>query len=692
MSSTANLLQRALRQHQGGALDEAEKLYRSVLARNPDHAGALAGLGALYIRLGKLPAAIGCLQRSLGQRPDQADTWLRLADAYRSQGSLPDALAAAGRAVALAPRDGLAHLIQGSVLAALGRLAEAAASLTEAVRLVPDSARAHNDLGCVLLLAGKNEEAARHLERAAALEPGADRTQYYLGVALHRLGRRDAAEAALRRATELDPGGFDAQWQRAQVLMDAERYDDAVAALEQTLAIRPDAPEAHRARAYLLGRLGLAAEAAAAHHEALRTNPDSEVVHGNFLLFSCYDPDLPPADLLARTRAWSDRCLAAAGPVGPHANDPDPERPLQVGYISPDFCGHAVAGFIEPVLRHHDRDRISVTCYANVAHPDRVTAFLRRIVQGWRDISGQSDDDVARSIRADGIDILVDLAGYTGRGRVPVLARAPAPIQVSYLGYPATTGLPTVTYRLTDSLADPPGVEAWYTEGLWRLEPPFFCYQPFLDAPDVGPLPADTTGAVTFGCLLNPLKVNRRTVALWARVLEAVPGARLLVFRDVLSSPRARARILADFAETGIGADRIDLEWRRPEDGGHHAVFRRIDIALDTVPFCGHTTTCEALWMGVPTVTRAGDLFAGRMGACVLTAVGLDDLIAPDDDAFVAIAARLAGDRQRLSEMRAALRERVRHSPICDAAGFTRRLEAAYREMWRRWCADPGRR
>jgi len=690
MSSTAKLLQRALRLHRQGAFDDAERVYREILARDPDDAEALARLGMLYADRGALPAAIECLRRSLARRPDDAEAWLRLADTYRVQGPLDAALAASERALALAPRSGPVHLVKGNVLAALGRLDEAATSLREAVRLTPRSARAQNDLGCLLLLVRQNEEAAGFLKRAVDLDPASDRSQYHLGVACFRLGRFEAAEAALGRAVELNPRLADAHWHRAQALMETERYDEALAALDRAVAIHPDAPEIHASRAYLLGRLGLAAEAAAAHREALRTNPDSPAVHGNYLLFSCYDPDVSPAELLARSRAWGDRTLARLGDVPPHANDPDPERPLHVGYVSPDFCGHAVAKFIEPVLRHHDRDRFRVTCYSDVARPDAVTAGLRKIVPGWRDIVNLSDDEAARVIRADGIDLLVDLAGYTGHGRVPVLARGPAPILVSYIGYPATLGLATVTYRLTDPLADPPAAQAFYTERLWPLEPPFFCFQPQLNAPEVSPLPAAAIGGVTFGCLLNPLKINARTIALWARVLHAVPDARLLVFRYVLASRRARERILAAFAAAGIGADRIELAWRRPKRGGHHDVYGAIDIALDTVPFCGHTTTCEALWMGVPTVTRAGELFAGRMGVSIFTAVGLEELIAPDDAAFVAIAAGLAADLPRLAELRAGLRERLRASPICDAAGFTGRLEEAYRAMWRRWCADPG--
>jgi len=456
-----------------------------------------------------------------------------------------------------------------------------------------------------------------------------------------------------------------------------------VAAFRRATELNPGHHEALNNLGYVHLSLLEPEQAVEDFHRAVAARPDFAVGWHNLLFARSYLPELDPDACLAERADWGRRATAAAGPppAPPAARRRGGTDPVRVGYLSPDFRFHPVGFFIEPVLAAHDRSRAWVACYANVAAPDAATERMRAQADAWTNVSGLSDAEVARRVREDGIDVLVDLAGHAGGTRLPVLAYRPAPVQAGYLGDPLTSGLEAVDYRLTDAWADPPGAERWYSEALVRIPGGFCCYRMPYDAPPVTPLPAGSTGAVTFGSLMNPAKINRRVIALWARVLQAVPDAHLLLFRHDFASAALRERFTAAFRAEGVDPERVTCEGRRGANREYLAVYDRIDVALDTFPFCGHTTTCEALWMGVPVVTLAGRLFAERMGVSLMNRVGLPELVAEDADGFVATARDLAADRGRLAALRAALRDRVAGSSLCDAAGFTRTLEDVYRDL-----------
>jgi protein O-GlcNAc transferase len=396
-----------------------------------------------------------------------------------------------------------------------------------------------------------------------------------------------------------------------------------------------------------------------------------------------YDPGATPAAVFAMHVLWGRE--HERPPRFAHPNVPEPGRPLRVGYVSPDLRRNAVMVFMDPVLANHDPAEVAVFLYADVRRPDTTTARLRAAAPGWRDIAGMSDDDAAALVHADGIDVLVDLAGHLMEGRLGVFAQRPAPVQVTYMGYPSTTGLRAIDYRLTDAVADPLGEPSYHVEELWRLPRGFSCYAPPAKAPDVSPSPALLRGHVTFGSKHKIEKLNPSVLALWARVLHAVPGSRMILYRRRLGE--VMDQVACGFADHGIGADRIDLRNRMP-DGRHHlAVYEEIDVSLDAFPWTGPTTACDALWMGAPVVTWSGARHAARMVASVLASAGLDDWIGRSPDEYVAIAARLAADVPRLAEIRRGLRPRVAASALCDGPSFTRDLESAYRAMWQRWCA-----
>ena len=344
--------------------------------------------------------------------------------------------------------------------------------------------------------------------------------------------------------------------------------------------------------------------------------------------------------------------------------------------------------FIGSLIAGHDRQAFEVFCYAEVARPDDWTARIREHADAWRSTVGMDDSAAAKQIREDGIDVLVDLAGHTGQNRLLVFAKRPAPVQVTWLGYPNTTGLTAIDYRLTDEIADPEGdADALYTETLVRLPGGFVCYGPASDTPEAAACPVHQCGSVTFGSFNVLSKVTPEVVAVWAEILDRVPKSRLLMKNRSLADEETRARYLQMFDAHGVAAERIELCAWINSSAGHLGAYARVDIGLDPFPYNGTTTTCEALWMGVPVVTLSGDRHSGRVGASILTRVGLADLVAEAEAAYVEKAVALAGDIDRLAALRLELRDRLGRSPLCDAPAFIRYVEAAYREMWRRACA-----
>jgi predicted O-linked N-acetylglucosamine transferase (SPINDLY family) len=378
--------------------------------------------------------------------------------------------------------------------------------------------------------------------------------------------------------------------------------------------------------------------------------------------------------------------LSAASP--PPLVDRTPERRLRVGYVSADFRTHPVGCYVEPLLAGHDRARFEVSCYANVARPDAVTRRLQGLADHWVSLLGIPDAAAAERIRQDRIDILVDLAGHTSGNRLLVFARRPAPVQVTYIGYPGTTGMPAIAYRISDANGDPPGLtEKYYTEETIRLPEVAWCYQP-PDAPEVGDLPLARTGHVTFGSFNNLAKVTPEVIAVWSRILRALPGAHLHLLTG--AGQRADGRLREQLTREGIDAERVTLFPRQSRDK-YLKLYTAVDVCLDPFPYHGCTTTLDALWMGVPVVTLAGKAYVQRQAVVSLAHLGLHELIADDPDAYVEAALRLANDRFRLNELWANLRPRMRDSTLTNPARFVPSLEDAYRTMWKRWLTSAER-
>ena len=647
--------------HRAGRLAEAETRYRQALELDPSNSGALHLLGL----------------------------------AAHQAGEHARGLALIDRAIALADKVAAFHCNRGIVLKSMRRFAEAVESYDRAIALQPDYVEAMSYRGNALMAMGRRREALESYDRAIAARPDDPGPHFNRGVVLRAMFRPEAALASYDRAVELKPDWPELHVNRGNVLKDLDRLDDAVAACREAIRLRPQLAEAHSNLGTALARIGFHDEAMECFRIAQELAPPAERPRLPLLMTLIARDDETP-ERIAQAHREMGRVMARSHPP-PRSHPPldlGAGRKLRVGYVSPDLHTHSVAYFLEGVLAAHDRGAFEIACYHCGTMSDATTARMRASVDLWRNVEPLDDDELATRIVADRIDILVDLAGHTKDNRLGVFQRKPAPIQATWIGYPDTTGLETIDYRITDAIADPPGdADRMHTERLWRLPRGFLCYRPPEDAPGVPARPCATPGArgIAFGSFNNLSKFAPGVIDSWSRILTHLPDARLVLKASGLGSDSARQRVLERFAGHGIGPERIETMAPTPTRKEHLDLYRHIDIALDTFPYNGTTTTCEALWMGVPVVTFSGDRHAARVGASLLHRVGLDGLVARDVEGYVEIACALAADRRRILDLGAGLRQRMRASPLCDARTFARDLEDAYRAMARDASAHAGR-
>ncbi len=596
---------------------------------------------------------------------------------------LAEAEAACGQALLLDPRHASSLYLMATILGEEGRPAEALTFLDQAIALGPNVAEAHGNRGITLMALDRPNEAEQALRRAIELDPRRAEPWYALGNLKAQQKEHPAAFEAFLKALEIDPRDGRSWTNMGIALQEMGKLDDAVAAYERARTLLPNEAPVYYNVGVAFHAQGRPMDALAANLRAIELDPHYFPAHSNLLLDMTYLEGSSAADLLEAHKNW-DR---AHGPLEPvaraKANGEDPERRLKIGYVSGDFRQHPVGWLLANVLPAHDKNQVEVFCYCNEPTADEVTERLKASADHWRDIVDLSDDQVAERVRQDRIDILVDLSGHTSHNRLLTFAKGPAPVQVSWVGYPSTTGLAAMDYLVMDAATVPPGAEAGCSEAVVRLPHGRFCYAAPLDAPPVAERPEEP---VTFGSFNHLAKVGPDVVGLWAKVLDAVPGSRLVLKWKSLNEPTVRARLASAFAEHGIGADRLEL--RGPSSHADMlAEYGDIDIALDPFPYSGGITSAEALWMGVPVVTLPQDRIASRQTHAFLTELDLTDLAAASEDDYVRIAAGLAADSGRRAELRRTLRERMAASPMTDGARFTPGLEAAYRRMWRRWCA-----
>jgi predicted O-linked N-acetylglucosamine transferase (SPINDLY family) len=719
LAEVHNNLGNALREK--GQFDEAIAAYQQAVALNPNYPEAYLNLGTILQARGELDAAIAAFRQAIALKPDLAETHIYLGNALRDRGQLdaaiaafrqaivlkpqyPEAfnnlgvalkdkgqfdaaIAAFQQAITLKPQYAEAHCNLGAVLKDTGQIDAAIVAFRQAITIKTDYAEAYGNLGLALGIKGQVDAAIAAFRQAITYNPNIPEAYSNLGVALNDKGQRDAAIAAYRQAIVLNPNFPDAHNNLGVALKDQGRFDEAVAAFQRAIAQKPNYADAYGNLGVVLKDQGQLDEAVGAYRQALALAPDNARNHSNFLYTLHFHPAYDAQTLAAEHRRWNIRHAAPLRLfIQPHTNERSPERRLRVGYVSPDFRDHVVGRNLVPLFRNLDRERFETFCYADVAFPDQHTEEFRRCAGTFRVVSSMDHETLAAQIRADGIDILVDLALHMAGNRLLAFARRPAPVQVTFAGYPGSTGLDTIDYRLTDPYLDPPeaGVDELYAEQSIRLPATFWCYDPLENTPVVGPLPALTNGYVTFGCLNNFCKVNEGVLKLWAQVMAGVAGSRLVLLAEEGSH---RERTLQMLEGLGVSRQRVNFEARRPHPL-YLKMYQQIDIGLDTLPYNGHTTSLDGYFMGVPVMTLVGNTVVGRAGLSQLTNLGMPELIAPTPEEYVRIARDLACDLDRLANIRATLRGRMQASPLMDAPGFTRGIEAAYRQMWRQWCAQ----
>jgi predicted O-linked N-acetylglucosamine transferase (SPINDLY family) len=593
------------------------------------------------------------------------------------------------RLLQIDPRNAeVVHLL-GLVKYQMGRRDEAIELLRRAISLDGSVPHFHSNLASVLGKSGRPEEAVACLREAIRLKPDFAEAHNNLGVALEAFGRLDDAVVAHGEALRLRPGYAECHNNLANVLLKRGPVSAAVAEYQRAIALKADYPEAYCNLAGAYCELGEVDRAIACQRRVIEMRPNWPNPHSDLLFTLHYDAACTPEVLYAEHVRWAERhAKPLYAEIQLHRNDRAPDRRIRIGYLSPNFRNHPVTRFLEPILQSYDASAFEIFCYSDVAEPDAVTQRLRAGAHVWRDVLGLRDNDLAELIRKDGIDILVDLTGHMAAHRLLVFARKPAPVQVTYLGYPDTTGLATIDYRITDSIHDPPGLtDRYHMERLLRLDPCCWCFQPDELGMEVGPLPSLSAGRVTFAALNRLAKSTPQMMATWATILRSIPGSMLKVLVGPQSTGDTQLYDL--FERHGLPKDRLVLVGRCNRKQ-YLEQFRSTDIALDTYPYNGHTTTCDALWMGVPVVSLAGSTHVSRAGLSVLSTVGLEDLVATTPDAYVDRAISLTKDLSSLARLRSSLRRRMQSSPLLDAAGLTARLERAFRDMWKTWYTGAG--
>ena len=645
-----NLLEEALALHRALQHDDAERIYSRVRAAYPRDFDAWFLSGALaFQRGGHLEKAVELLEKARKIKPDSIEC----------------------------------RMFLGMALADLGRFAEAEPHLSRALKKAPHQAEAWENLARCQRAAGHLLEAIESMQKFVSLRPELASAHEQLGELVALAKGFPAAEKYFRKAVELDPS-MAAAWSNLglSLIEQSGHIAEGMECFDKALQADPFLTIASASRALGLMRLYKTEESLDLHNSILWMEPQNARVLSARNMLLNYLPGQDRQAVFEAHKEFGTQFPADEFQV--FFNPPEPEKKLRVGFVSPDLRHHSVAFFLKPILANLDPERVQTILYHCHHTEDSTSAELRALAGKWTSLHGLDDEAAFEAIRKDAPDILIDLAGHSSMNRLPLFAKNPAPVQITYLGYPNTTGLPSIGYRLVDKITDPEGeADAFATEKLLRFSNCAWAYEPPADAPE--PQMTDAAAPITFGSFNNFLKVTGVTLAAWARILEKVPGSRLLIKSPYLEDSEVSTSVREKLAAAGIPTDRVELLGFFENPADHLAAYSRVDVALDTFPYNGTTTTCEALWMGVPVVSLAGDRHASRVGLSLLTAVGHPDWAVENIDAYIEKAVTLAKDRPQRESLRHSLREDVSQSPLLDHAGQAARFESALRQAWREW-------
>jgi protein O-GlcNAc transferase len=668
-----------------GRLGEAEKVCRDLLVSYPEQPDVLHLLGMIVFQAERLEEATELVRRAVALKPMRSAYHTNLGVILATQGRNEESAVAFRQSLALKPGQASAWNNLGNVLRNQGKLDDAIAAYRQVLNVDINNPEVHYNLANVLSERGDYEEAISGFRRSIALRPGYAEAYNNLGGVLHSAGQLDEAIIAFDQSLRLNPNNAKAHYNKGFALQTQGRADEALRCYRRALALRPDYAEAYNNLGNVLHETGELDEAMASYQQAIVVRPGHAKAHGNIIQLMNYRQTAGAAVIAEEVRRWNEQHVRPLKKlIVPHDNDPNPNRRLRIGYVSSDFRDHVSAFFLDPLLRSHDHQKFEIFCYSQAPSTDGYTQRFTQYADRWRDTLRLGEEQLAEQIRRDRIDILVDLKLHTQENRLLVFARKPAPIQLSWLGYPGSSGVETIDYRFTDRFLESNVAASNEGEQPIVLPDCFWCYDPLASEPDVNELPALAGGPVTFGCLNSFSKVSDKILDIWIRLLLEYPNSRLMML--VPQGP-TRQKLVEKFAKAGVDVLRLELLNRhsRPD---YLRLYHRVDLALDTLPYNGHTTTLDALWMGVPVVTLPGDSPVGRGGLSILSNLGMTDWIAGDADQYIAIAKGWAGDLPKLAEVRRGLRPKLMSSPLTDAKRFAGNFESAYREIWKKWCAQ----
>ena len=636
-----------------GRFEEAVKSYNQAIQIYPDYVDAHYNLGNVLKELGLLDEAVKSYNKAIQLKPDYVDAHYNLSVALKDLKQLEKSIQSCVKAIQLKPDYAEAYNNLGATLQELGRLDEAVKSYNKATKLKPDYADAYNNLGVTLQELGRLDEAVKRYNQAIKINPDYAEAYSNLGVVQRELGQLEEAINNYNKAIQLKPDYADAYSNLGNTLQDQGQLDEAVECYNQAIKLQPDLSMAYNNRNCALNYFSELTQT-----DVFQKHLEFEEQFGLKIL---KDKQTVRLNKSKNTR-------------------------LRVGYISADFNSHSVGYFFEPLLKHHDHYIINTYCYYNNIKEDSTTKRLIDVSEHWRSIIRMNDKDIINLIRKDKINILIDLSGHTKGNRLTVFSHNPAPIQVTWLGYPNTTGLSSIDYRFTDEIADPISeADKFHSEELVRLPKGFLCYQGNESVSTNKALPCLKRGYITFGSFNNLTKITPQVIKIWSRILQAVPNSHLLLKSKQLSDSSTKSRYLELFKEEGISEDRLELHSWMPEKDGHLRLYGHVDIGLDPFPYNGTTTTCEALWMGTPVITILGDRHVSRVGASILTHVGLEEFIATDIDEYINMAIKYANNMDSIKSIRAGLRHNMKNSDLCNADAFARDVEKALDEMWNQY-------
>ncbi len=715
-------LMTAIEYHQNGQLSEAQKIYKQILFIDPNNPDALHLSGIIAHQIGKNEIAISLITRAIHANSNNHIFYTNLGTILQAENNYSKAAACFKKALQIKPDYTEAYYYMGNMLSEQTKFTEAISWYKKTLQLKPDLAEAYYNMGNTHKYQGKPDKAIACYHTAIKINPDYAEAFNNMGNALKTLNEYDSAIRCYKLALQKKPDNAEAYFNLGNILHERGKIEQAVPCYQKAIEIRPDFAEAYNNIGNIFKNQGLLSEAILYFQKSVQLNPDfasaynnmgnalsgqgkldeamlcyrnslyikPDFAHAHSNLIYCmnFQEDIKPIQLFEEHKNWARQHIYSLKlEKFYHRNSKSLEKKLRVGYVSSDFRMHSVSYFIEPLLESHDNKNFKIFCYSDVPYYDSVTNRLSHLADKFVKTAGLPDEDLAKLIKKDRIDILVDLSGHTAGNRLLVFAKKPAPIQVTYLGYPNTTGLEEIDYRITDAIADPLDLtEDLHTERLVRLTSGFLCFKPEAKSPPVSNQPSEESGIITFGSFNHRAKISSKVIKLWSTILSLVPNSQIVLKSKGLSDTETRNKLIDSFAEYGLPAKKIKLYNYTTSTYEHLEFYNTVDIGLDTFPYNGTTTTCEAIWMGVPVIVLAGKAHISRVGVSLLSMVGLDELIAESYDEYIAKAVKLANDTGRLRKYRNNLRNMMLQSMLTDCKGFTRGFEAALRKMWIDWC------